>query len=223
MPDDLTTWITKLFSDRALTRMGHAQRVEDLNLGLGWIYYGLTRAARPQRVVVIGSHRGFAPLVFARALADNAEGGRVTFIDPSFVDDFWTDPASVQAHFATYGLDNIDHHRMTTQEFIASPAWKELNEVGILFVDGYHSEEQARFDHEAFISQLGSNGYTLFHDSVRERLSKLYGPNKHYMHDVYHYMDALRRDPNWEVLALPFGDGLCMVRPVEPRHPTGLG
>lgn len=212
MPHELTTWISKLFSDRALTVMGHAQRVEDLNLGLGWIYYGLARAARPQRVVVIGSHRGFAPMVFAKALADNGEGGRVTFIDPSLVDDFWCDPKSIQAHFASYGIDNIDHHRMTTQEFVESPAWKELGEVGILFVDGYHSEEQARFDHEAFTTQLGDEGYTLFHDSVRTRLSRMYGPDNHYYHDVYHYMDALRRDPGWEVLALPFDDGLCMVR-----------
>jgi len=219
MPDDLTTWIAKLFVDPALTGMGQAQRVDDLNLGLGWIYYGLTRLARPQRVVVIGSYRGFAPLVFARALADNEEGGRVTFIDPSLVDDFWRDQESVKAHFAAHGLDNVDHHLMTTQEFVESPAWKELGEVGIVLVDGYHSEEQARFDHEAFAPQLGATGYTLFHDSVREKNSGIYGDDKRYVHDVCFYMDALRQDPAWEVVALPFDDGLCMVRPASAPTP----
>lgn len=219
MPDDLTTWIAKLFVDPALTGMGQAQRVQDLNLGLGWIYYGLTRLARPQRVVVIGSYRGFAPLVFARALADNEDGGRVTFIDPSLVDDFWRDPESVTAHFAAYGLDNVDHHCVTTQEFVQSSAWKELGDVGILLVDGYHSEEQSRFDHEAFTEHLGDTGYALFHDSVREKVSRIYGADNPYVHDVCFYMDTLRRDPAWEVVALPFDDGLCMVRPSSPPVP----
>lgn len=214
MPDDLTTWISQMFADPALTGMGQAQRIDDLNLGLGWIYYGLARLARPQRIVVVGSYRGFAPLVFARALADNGEGGRVTFIDPSFVDDFWRDRARVEAYFTSHGISNIDHHCMTTQEFAANAAGEELGAVGILLVDGYHSEEQARFDHETFAPQLGHEGYALFHDSIRERVSYIYGHDKTYTHDVVRYMEALRRDPRWEVLALPFGDGLCMVRSV---------
>lgn len=214
MPDDLTAWIRELFTDPAQSRMGQAQRVEDLNLGLGWIYYGLVRVARPKRVVVIGSYRGFAPLVFARALADNMEGGRVVFIDPSLVDDFWRDPVSVKAHFAGYGLDNVDHYCMTTQEFVESAAYGELGDVGILLVDGYHSESQARFDHEAFAGRLGTDGYALFHDSVREFLSPIYGPDNHYLHDVYRYMDTLRSDPAYEVLTLPFDQGLCMVRAI---------
>jgi predicted O-methyltransferase YrrM len=211
MSNELSAWIRQLFSDTALTGMGHAQRVDDLNLGLGWIYYGLARVACPQRVVVIGSYRGFAPMVFARALADNSEGGRVTFIDPSMVDEFWCDSARVQAHFAAHGIDNIDHYCMTTQQFVESAAWKGVGEIGILMVDGFHSEEQARFDHQAFAPQLG-DGYALFHDSVRERLSRIYDADNPYLHTVKRYMDALRRDPAWEVLTLPYGDGLCMVR-----------
>lgn len=214
MPDDLTGWIGQLFADPAQSRMGQAQRVGDLNLGLGWIYYGLARVMRPARVVVIGSYRGFAPMVFGRALADNAEGGRVTFIDPSLVDDFWRDPISVGAHFAAHGLDNIDHHCMTTQAFVESPAYRELGNVGILLVDGYHSESQAKFDHEAFAGRLGLDGYALFHDSVREFLSPIYGHDKAYVHDVYRYMELLRRDPVYEVLTLPFDQGLCIVRSI---------
>ena len=86
-----------------MLQMGHAQRAEDLNLGLGWLYYGLARLLRPQRIVVIGSYRGFAPMLFARALADNGEGGRVTLIEPSLVDDFWTDSNRVAAHFSEAG------------------------------------------------------------------------------------------------------------------------
>ena len=82
----MNEWIAALFRDHELTRMGHAQSVEDLNLGLGWLYYGLARAMRPATVVVIGSYRGFAPMMFGRALADNGGGGQVHFIDPSHVE-----------------------------------------------------------------------------------------------------------------------------------------
>lgn len=215
MPRELTAWIRKLLDDPELRRMGHAQRLDDLNLGLGWVYYGLARATQPKRIVVIGSYRGFAPLVFARALTDNGEDGRVTFIDPSLVDDFWCDPDRVQAHFAAYGIDNIDHFCMTTQQFAQSAELSELGAIGILFVDGYHTEEQARFDHQTFVHQLGSGGYALFHDAVRDRLTNIYGPDKPYRHTVHHYIDTLRSDPAWEVLTLPSGSGLCLVRSAE--------
>ncbi len=90
MNDD---FIRNLLADPDMLRMGHLQRQEDLNLGLGWIYYALGRVIRPTRAVVIGSLRGFAPSVIAKSMQDNAEGGDVVFIDPSYVDGFWTDPA----------------------------------------------------------------------------------------------------------------------------------
>jgi hypothetical protein len=97
----MNEWIEKLFQNPDLLRMGHGQRCEDANLGLGWIYYGLARTLRPASVVVIGSWRGFVPLVLGKALADNLEGGEVTFIDPSWWMDSgrmpgqWTDGSAV--------------------------------------------------------------------------------------------------------------------------------
>ena len=91
----MNDWIATLFQQPDLLRMGHGQRSEDLNLGLGWLYYGLTRAIRPSTIVAIGSFRGFVPLVLGKASQDNVENGRVYFIDPSLVDDFWKDPARV--------------------------------------------------------------------------------------------------------------------------------
>ena len=103
-------WIAKLFEDPDLVRMGHLQRVEDANLGLGWLYYALARIVRPKTAVVIGSYRGFVPMVIGRALSENVEKGEVVFIDPSLADDFWKDEQRVRDHFASYGIENI-HHR----------------------------------------------------------------------------------------------------------------
>ena len=162
-------WINTLFENKDLLRMGHHQRAEDANLGLGWLYYALARILRPARVVVIGSFRGFVPLIFSKALADNSEGGQVWFIDPSLVDDFWKDPSAVRKFFGDFGASNIEHFLMTTQQFVMSEKYRSIGEVGIVFVDGYHSEEQARFDYEAFKDRLSAEGIVLFHDSVRVR------------------------------------------------------
>ncbi|MBT8420521.1 MAG: class I SAM-dependent methyltransferase [Gammaproteobacteria bacterium] len=121
----MQNWISELYRHPDFIMMGHQQRTEDMNLGLGWLYYALARIVRTKTVVVIGSYRGFTPMVLGKALSDNLEGGRVIFIDPSFVDDFWKDPEAVRAHFAGFGVNNIKHHLSTTQQFV------ETNDRGI--------------------------------------------------------------------------------------------
>mgnify|MGYP000465472283 CR=1 FL=1 len=208
-------WIRHLFENRDLTRMGHGQRVDDLNLGLGWIYYGLARAMRPKTAVVIGSFRGFVPLVIAKGIADNAEGGELIFIDPSFVDDFWKDPAAVEAHFADHGLDNVRHFLMTTQAFAESEACRHLAEVGLVFIDGHHTVDQAQFDFETFEPRLAADGIALFHDTRHYRMSRMHGPERSYRHDVKDYVDSLKDRPDLQVFDLPFADGVSLVRKAD--------
>ena len=205
-------WIAKLLNCRDLTSMGHLQRVEDANLGLGWIYYGLARVIRPKQVVIIGSYRGFVPLVLGKALADNLNGGQVIFIDPSFVDDFWKDAQSVRAHFALFDVMNIEHYLMTTQQFTQSEAYRSLNRLGMVFVDGYHSEEQARFDYEAFEGILDPNGIILLHDTARSRVSRVYGAERAYEQRVRYFVDKLKQDVRLQVFDLPFDQGVTLVR-----------
>lgn len=216
----LNDWIAGVFEHPDLLRMGHAQRRDDLNLGLGWLYYALARVLRPSSVVVIGSYRGFAPLVLARALADNCEGGKVHFIDPSFVDDFWKDGPSVQDYFVDLGVTNIVHHCMTTQQFIESDAYRQLEAVGMVFVDGYHSDEQARFDFEAFAEKLAPQGMILLHDSVWRQPSPIYGPGREYVRNVVDFVEELKGTPAWQVFDVPFGEGVSLVRrAVAPLAP----
>lgn len=205
-------WISRLFETKDLLRMGHHQRAEDANLGLGWLYYALARIIRPSRIIVIGSFRGFVPLVFSKALADNSEGGQVWFIDPSLADDFWKDPSAVRKFFGEFEASNIEHFLMTTQQFVTSEKYKTLDEVGIVFVDGYHSEEQVRFDYQAFQDRLSAEGIILFHDSIRIRTSRMYGPQRPYEHRVKCFVDTLKNDSSLQVFDLPFGDGVTLVR-----------
>ena len=208
----MNEWITKLFEHKELLRMGHCQQLGDLNLGMGWLYYGMTRLIRPKNVVVIGSWRGFAPLIFGKALADNADGGSVYFIDPSLVDDFWKDAAAVQDYFDSLGAANIQHFLMTTQQFVEAEEYRALNEVDIVFIDGYHTEQQAKFDYEAFESLLSANGVVFFHDSVRVGTARLYGPDRVYERRVRDFIDKLKDQPHLQVLDLAFAEGLTLVR-----------
>lgn len=229
--DNLTRWIGQLFDQPDLLRMGHNQRVDDLNLGLGWLYYGLARILRPRHAVVIGSYRGFVPLVLARAIDDNLEPGVVTLIDPSLVDDFWKDPERVREYVGGFGLENVHHHLMTTQEFVETGTYRDLEEIGLLFIDGYHSEEQARFDYHAFEKLLAPRAIVLLHDSMVHRPSKIYGVDATYDVRVKDFVDELKRDPGLQVFDVPFGAGLTLVRKVDqasdeplntnPRSPGG--
>jgi predicted O-methyltransferase YrrM len=212
-------WIRTLFECPPMLDMGHGQSAPDLNLGLGWVYYGLARALRPSRVLVIGSWRGFVPLVLARALSDNGGESGPIFLDPSLADDFWSDPAAVSAHLGRFGGERIRHYRMTTQEFVRTQDYRRLDGLDLLFVDGYHTQEQARFDHLSFAPLLGTRGLALFHDSIRPRLSTLYGPGRHYEHSVCRYIDELRRSGDYEVFDLPVDSGVTLVRRLS-RGPT---
>jgi hypothetical protein len=205
-------FIRTLFADPDMLRMGHLQRQDDLNLGLGWIYYALGRAIRPSRAVVVGSLRGFAPSVIAKSMLDNTEGGEVDFIDPSYVDGFWADPAKVAAHFARLGTPNVRHHLCTTQEFTTTAAYAGLGEIGLILVDGLHTAEQARFDYLAFREKLAPDAVVMFHDSVRRKVSPVYGRDNLYTHTVCLFMERLRATAGLEVFALPFADGVTLVR-----------
>jgi predicted O-methyltransferase YrrM len=216
-------WISQLFEQSDLLRMGHGQRAEDFNLGLGWLYYAMGRVVRPRNAVVIGSLRGFVPLVLGKALQDNLEPGTVTFIDPSLVDPFWNDAEAVQRYFSRQGVENIRHFRLTTQEFVLTEAYRALGDVGLVFIDGYHTEEQAQFDYSAFEGLLGYRGFALFHDSMVVRDDKVYGADKAYEMRVKYFIDRLKTDPGLQVMDWPFGvSGLTLVRKLDPTAPDPM-
>jgi hypothetical protein len=152
------------------------------------------------------------PLLLGRAHADNLEGGEVWFIDPSLVDDQWKDEARVRAWFSERGVPGVRHFLATTQEFTRTETYRAMGEVGLLFVDGYHTAEQARFDHEAFAERMAPGSIACFHDSISTGTSGVYGPERAYHRTVRDYMLSLAADPRWQVLDLPFEFGLSLVR-----------
>ena len=209
-------WVAHLLECPDLQRMGHHQRVEDQNLGLGWLYYAFGRILRSRLAVVIGSWRGFAPIMIAKALQDNLESGEVIFIDPSLADDFWKDATRVKDYFRGYGVANIRHFPMTTQQFIATGDYRALGKLGLVFIDGLHTAEQASFDYDAFSGLLEPRGLVMFHDSMIVRPDKVYGSEKAYGMSVKLFVDRLKQDPSLQLLDLPFGHtGLTLLRKLD--------
>ncbi|MEZ5833656.1 MAG: class I SAM-dependent methyltransferase [Dongiaceae bacterium] len=216
-------WVARLFDHPDLLRMGHHQRAEDKNLGLGWLYYALGRILRPRLAVVIGSWRGFVPLVIAKALQDNLEPGEVIFIDPSLADDFWKDPARVKDYFLSFGVANIRHFPMTTQAFVTTSDYRALDKIGLIFIDSLHTEEQASFDYHAFSGLLEPRGFVMLHDSMIIRPDKVYGGEKAYGMSVKYFVDRLKKDSMLQLLDVPFGHtGLTLLRKLDGEASRNL-
>jgi predicted O-methyltransferase YrrM len=192
--------------------MGHAQSEKDSNLGFGWLYYALVRILRPKNIFVIGSYRGFVPIMMAKGLNDNLGAEKVYFLDPSLADDFWANPELTKKYFADLGLPNIEHLNFTTQDFINTELYEELDNIGIAMIDGYHSAEQARIDYLALLPKLSKNAIVLFHDSTKIRQSDFYGKDKVYQHSVPLFIDKLKQTPGLEVFTLDIASGLTLVQ-----------
>ncbi len=199
--------------------LGHNESPDSLNLGFGFIYYGLVRALRPPHIVVIGSGYGFSVTCLALGLKDNG-WGRLTFVDPSYsvLTDGpfktvggtaqWSDAARVKAHFGRFGVaDLVTHHRLRSQDFFDGYAGLGLPEIDMAFIDGSHAYGDVRQDFLSTLRHSHKNTYMLMHDTniyVRELLR--HAGVKRWLRKVATHKDL------FEVIDLPFSSGLAMVR-----------
>lgn len=208
-------WINHFLSHSEFLEMGHGQSEEDKNLGLGWLYYSLVRILKPTTGVCIGSWRGFVPILIGKAMQENINKGGLIFIDPSLADEFWTTPVKVDAWFKSFGVENIRHILMTTQEFTKHPSYSDIKEIDFLFIDGYHTAEQAKFDFLTFESMLSDKAIILFHDSIRPMVSDIYGDSKEYTHTVYQYMEELKKRKDFQHLDFEEGSGVTVFKKIK--------
>ncbi len=198
---------------------GHHEDAGDLNLGFGFIYYGLARMLRPKHVVVIGSGFGFSVICLALGLKDNAEG-RLSFVDPSYSllrdgpfktiggTGKWNDPESVRKHFNGFDVGSVvTHFKMTSETFFHQFEGLNLPAVDIAFIDGNHSYKEARNDFVGILRHSRKNSYIFLHDSniyIREMIHHA---------GVKRWMNVLRgRKDLFELIDFPFDSGVALVR-----------
>jgi predicted O-methyltransferase YrrM len=198
--------------------LGHHEDASTLNLGFGFVYYGLVRALRPHHIVVIGSGFGFSVVCLALGLKDNG-GGSLTFVDPSYSvfrdgplrtvggTAYWDDPQKVRAHFRRFGVDRIvTHHKLTSAELFTDYDARQLPPIDLAFIDGNHSYADVRDDFLNVLRHSRRNSYVLLHDTniyVREFL-------RHAGVKRWTKVVAARAS-DFEVIDFPFASGVALV------------
>ncbi len=214
----LNTDLLKEILERAKP-MGHNEKPENLNLGFGFLYYGLTRALRPKHLLVIGSGFGFSVVCFALGMKDNG-GGMCTFVDPSYSllkngpfktiggADKWSEPGKVQQHFQQFGVEEIvTHYKLRSDQFFSSYSRLGLPEIDIAFIDGSHAYEHVKEDFLCTLEHVRKNSYILLHDTniyVREMIGHS---------GVKKWLKNIKKEEDFfEVINFPFSSGMALVR-----------
>jgi hypothetical protein len=203
---------------------GHNEKPRNLNLGFGFIYYGLVRAIQPHHTIVIGSGYGFSVVCLGLGLRDNGTG-RLTFVDPSYSllkdgplktiggRSQWDDPAKVGEHFASFGVSHIvSHFRLRSEEFFSSYDQLQLPDIDLAFIDGSHAYEDVRHDFLEVLGRSRRNTYIFLHDTniyIRELVRHA---------GVKRWLRLIRREEKaFEVIDFPFSSGVALVRVLEPQ------
>lgn len=137
-------------------------------LGYALMHYAFITNLRPNRILCVGSQKGFIPAILALACKENGTG-HVDFVDPGYDRDnpnhwggvgFWK-KHDANKHFGRFGLGLwITTHVMTSAEF----ARKNKRRWQYVYVDGDHSYEGAKLDYKLFWPFLDRGGYMAFHD-----------------------------------------------------------
>jgi len=209
-----------------------------LNLGFGWLYYGIVRAFRPRHVLVIGSKRGFSPVCIALAAVHNqghtisriacyqtglesAEPGHVIFVDPSksvdrgeddhsYGEGFWDDRVETDLWFQSFGCE-VTHHRVDSDTFFAETE----RQFNVILLDGSHTYDQSKRDIANALRSLSPGGIILMHDVHREvsMLDPMFGSHRAFEEFT---------SPNVSKLLIPVFPGLGIIcdrrEPIENVH-----
>lgn len=204
--------------------LGHNEEPRNLNLGFGFLYYGIARALRPKHVLVVGSGYGFSVVCFALGMKDNGVGC-LSFVDPSYSvtkdgpfktiggRGKWNDCNEVQEHFKRFAVhDIVTHYKMRSDELFPQYATLGLPPIDVAFIDGGHSYKCVKYDFLAVLQRSHKNTYIFLHDTniyVREMLRN--AGVKRWMKVLAGHEKAL------EIINFPFSSGVAIVRVVDPK------
>ncbi|MDQ7785416.1 MAG: class I SAM-dependent methyltransferase [Desulfomonilaceae bacterium] len=203
--------------------LGHHEKPRNLNLGFGFLYYGVVRALRPQHTLVIGSGYGFSVICLGLAVKDNGQGS-LTFVDPSYsllrdgpMKTFggrgtWGDERAVQDRFKRFGVEDVvTHFKVRSEELFQSYGQLGLPPIDLAFIDGSHSFGDVKRDFNNVVERSHKNTYVFLHDTniyIREFLRHA---------GVKRWVKWLKqRDEAYEVIDFPFSSGVALVRVLEP-------
>ncbi|MFZ5585309.1 MAG: O-methyltransferase [Thermodesulfobacteriota bacterium] len=199
--------------------VGHHHQSASMNLGFGFVYYGLVRALRPRHVLIIGSGHGFSAVCLALGIKDN-RCGILTFVEPTLAwlssgrpptagqVSAWQPAEKVRDHFSRFGVaDQITHHRLVCAEFFDRYDELKLPVIDLAFVDGVRAASEVSFDFTQLLRRTRKNTYILVHD-------KAFSSRRELRHSsVLRWLKVLTKNPEaFECVKFPFAKGLALVR-----------
>jgi hypothetical protein len=202
--------------------LGHNEKPDNLNLGFGFLYYGLARALRPEHILVIGSGFGFSLVCLALGLKDNNRG-LLTFVDPAYAllkdgplktlggTGKWDDPHKVHDHFKLFDVERIiTHYKQRSDEFFPSYRSTLLPAIDIAFIDGSHAYKDVKYDFLRVLEHAHKNTYIFLHDTniyLREMVRHA---------GVKRWLGVLKKEEEFfEIINFPFSSGVALVRVMQ--------
>jgi len=203
--------------------LGHHEDRNNLNIGFGFLYYGLVRALRPKHILVIGSGFGFSVICLGLGIKDNGNNAALTFIDPSYSllkdgpfktiggNGRWNEPDKVFEHFSKFSVEQIvTHYKYTSEQFFT--VYEEMNipKIDIAFIDGNHAYNQVKYDFNSVLRHSHKNTYIFLHDTniyIRELLGHA---------GVKKLLNTVKQEGEFfEVIDFPFSSGMALVRALK--------
>jgi len=168
-----STVINKLTANKIITYFdgddGHQTNPETGDLGFGYIHYALIRNNKPNRILCVGSRKGYIPAICALACKDN-NTGHVDFVDAGYDGDDknhwsgigWWRKVDPDRHFSYLQLNKwITTHVMTTMQYTKIYPKKIYDYI---YIDGNHSYKGVKLDYSLFWPRLTKYGFMIFHD-----------------------------------------------------------
>ena len=158
------------------TFLGHDVTMPSYVPITAWLRHGpfamwLIKAARPERIVELGSHYGFSYFAFCQAVK---ETGLAT---ECFAVDTWQGDEHAGFYgeevFTAVQAENAKYESFSTllrKTFAEALDDIEDGSVDLLHVDGRHFYNDVKEDFESWVPKLSKNAIVLFHDTeVRQR------------------------------------------------------
>lgn len=130
----------------------------------------LVKAARPKRIVELGSHYGYSYFAFCQAVLEADLNTECIAVDTWKGDEhagFYSDEV-----YDAVKEENVKYEEFSTllrKTFNEALSDIEDNSVDLLHVDGRHRYEDVKHDFETWLPKLTQNAIVLFHDTAVRR------------------------------------------------------